>query len=67
MGRRSDLVFACIGPAMEIYSRYSKVEDAEGREIPLGGDPNAVEPYKKGFLAYVWICICDTYINYKTG
>ena len=39
---------------MEVYSRYSKVEDAEGREIPLGGDPEAAEPYKRGFLAYVW-------------
>jgi hypothetical protein len=52
--RGADLVFACIGPAMELYSRHSKVEDAEGREIPLGGDPEAVEPYKRGFLSYVW-------------
>jgi putative DNA methylase len=52
--RGADLVFACIGPAMEVYSRYRKVEDAEGREIPLGGDPTAAEPYKRGFLAYVW-------------
>jgi hypothetical protein len=52
--RGADLVFACIGPAMEIYSRYRSVEDAEGREIPLGGDPTATEPYKRGFLAYVW-------------
>ena len=52
--RGADLVFACIGPAMELYSRYSKVEDAESREIPLGGDPEAAEPYKRGFLAYVW-------------
>ena len=52
--RGADLVFACIGPAMEIYSRYCRVEDAEGREIPLGGDPSAAEPYKRGFLAYVW-------------
>ncbi len=50
----ADLVFACIGPAMEIYSRYRRVEDAEGREVPLGGDPTASEPYKRGFLAYVW-------------
>jgi adenine-specific DNA methylase len=35
--RGADLVFACIGPALEIYSRYSKVVDAEEREIPLGG------------------------------
>lgn len=52
--RGADLVFACIGPAMEVYSRYSRVEDAEGREIPLGGDPTAIEPYERGFLAYVW-------------
>ena len=30
------------------------MEDAEGREVPLGGDPTASEPYKRGFLAYVW-------------
>jgi len=52
--RGADLVFACIGPALEIFSHYSRVEDAEGNEIPLGGDPEAVEPNKRGFLAYVW-------------
>ena len=52
--KSADLVFACIGPAIEIYRRYRRVEDAEGREIPLGGDPAATEPYKRGFLAYVW-------------
>jgi adenine-specific DNA methylase len=52
--RGADLVFACIGPALEIYSRYSKVVDAEEREIPLGGNPEAREPHKRGYLAYVW-------------
>ena len=52
--RGADLIFACIGPALEIYSRYSKVVDAEEREIPLGGDPTVSEPHKRGFLAYVW-------------
>lgn len=52
--RGADLVFACIGPALEIFSRYSKVVDPEEREIPLGGDPEATEPHKRGFLAYVW-------------
>jgi hypothetical protein len=33
--RGADLVFACIGPALEIFSRYSKVETAEGREVSL--------------------------------
>lgn len=33
--RGADLVFACIGPALEIFSRYTKVETAEGQEITL--------------------------------
>lgn len=33
--RGADLVFSCIGPALEIFSRYSKVETAEGREVKL--------------------------------
>ena len=33
--RGADLVFACIGPALEIFSRNSKVETAEGREVKL--------------------------------
>lgn len=33
--RGADLVFACVGPALEIYSRYSRVETAEGREVDL--------------------------------
>ncbi|MBI1983896.1 MAG: DUF1156 domain-containing protein, partial [Acidobacteria bacterium] len=41
--RGADLVFACIGPALEIFSRYSKVETAEGREVTLAE-----------YLAKVW-------------
>jgi putative DNA methylase len=33
--RGADLVFACIGPALEIFSRHSKVETADGREVAL--------------------------------
>ena len=33
--RGADLVFACIGPALEIFSRYSRVETAEGKEVTL--------------------------------
>jgi putative DNA methylase len=33
--RGADLVFACIGPAIEIFSCYAKVETAEGREVAL--------------------------------
>ncbi len=34
--RGADLVFACIGPALEIFSRSRAVETAEGREVGLG-------------------------------
>ena len=33
--RGADLVFACVGPALEIFSRYRAVETAEGREVSL--------------------------------
>lgn len=33
--RGADLVFACIGPALEIFSRYSRVETADGKEVKL--------------------------------
>ena len=33
--RGADLVFACIGPALEVFSRYRAVETAEGHEVGL--------------------------------
>ena len=33
--RGADLVFACVGPALEIYSRYRAVETVEGRKVAL--------------------------------
>ncbi|MBC8392012.1 MAG: DUF1156 domain-containing protein [Deltaproteobacteria bacterium] len=33
--RGADLVFACIGPALEIFSRFNRVETAEGHEVSL--------------------------------
>ena len=33
--RGADLVFACVGPALEIFSRYRAVETAEGHEVSL--------------------------------
>jgi adenine-specific DNA methylase len=65
--RGADLVFACIGPALEIYSRYSKVVDAEDRPIPLGGDPEATDPYKRGYLAYVWEVVGRTALAQVLG
>jgi putative DNA methylase len=65
--RGADLVFACIGPALEIFSRYSKVVDAEDREIPLGGDAEAVNPYQRGYLAYVWEAVGRAALNQVLG
>ena len=58
--RGADLVFACIGPALEVYSRYKTVFDAQDRPIPLGGDPTATDPHERGFLAYVWELVGKT-------
>ena len=33
--RGADLVFACVGPALEIFSRYSRVEEANGNDVAL--------------------------------
>jgi adenine-specific DNA methylase len=33
--RGADLVFSCIGPALELFSRYEHVETAEGRNVKL--------------------------------
>ena len=33
--RGADLVFACVGPALEIFSRYRRVETADGQEVGL--------------------------------
>ena len=33
--RGADLVFACIGPALEIFSRHHAVETADGRQVTL--------------------------------
>jgi adenine-specific DNA methylase len=65
--RGADLVFACIGPALELYSRYARVVDAEDRVVPLGGDPEATEPHKRGYLAYVWEVVGKTALEQVLG
>ncbi len=52
--RGADAIFSCLGPALESYSRYDKVLTAADREVPLGGDPDAIEPEQRGFLAYIF-------------
>jgi hypothetical protein len=54
--RGADLVFACIGPALEIFSRYSKVETADGREVKL-----------PEFLEKVWEVVGRTALEQVLG
>lgn len=54
--RGADLVFACIGPALEIFSRYRKVETAEGREVKL-----------PEFLEKVWEVVGRTALEQVLG
>lgn len=42
----ADAIFACLGPALEIFSRYSSVEKASGEIVPL-----------REYLEYVWAAI----------
>jgi putative DNA methylase len=42
----ADAIFACIGPALEIFSRYSRVEKASGEAVTL-----------KEYLEQVWAAV----------
>jgi putative DNA methylase len=42
----ADAIFACLGPALEIFSRYSRVEKANGETVPL-----------KEYLEHVWATV----------
>jgi putative DNA methylase len=42
----ADAIFACLGPALEIFSRYSRVEKTSGEVAPLGE-----------YLVHVWAAV----------
>jgi putative DNA methylase len=42
----ADAIFACLGPALEIFSRYSRVEKANGDAVPL-----------REYLEQVWAAV----------
>jgi len=42
----ADAIFACLGPALEIFSRYSSVEKASGEKVEL-----------KEYLEHVWSAV----------
>jgi adenine-specific DNA methylase len=44
----ADAIFACLGPALELYSRYSRVERASGEPVTLDE-----------YLAHVWAAVAQ--------
>jgi len=42
----ADAIFACLGPALEIFSRYSRVEKASGEQVTL-----------REYLEHVWAAV----------
>lgn len=42
----ADVIFACLGPALEVFSRYARVERASGEAVPL-----------KEFLQEAWTAV----------
>jgi putative DNA methylase len=44
----ADAIFACLGPALEIYSRYSRVEKASGEQVTL-----------REYLEHVWAAVAE--------
>lgn len=54
--RGADLVFACIGPALEIFSRYASVETAEGETVGLAT-----------YLEKVWEIVGRSALNQVLG
>lgn len=48
----ADAIFACLGPALEIFSRYSRVEKASGEVVTL-----------KEYLEHVWAAVAKEALN----
>lgn len=48
----ADAIFACLGPALEVFSRYSRVEKASGEQVLL-----------KEYLEQVWAAVAKEALN----
>lgn len=49
----ADAIFACIGPALEIFSRYSRVEKASGEQVSL-----------RDYMEYVWAAVAQEALRF---
>lgn len=54
--RGADLVFSCVGPALELFSRFDRVETAEGSDVKLSE-----------FLQKVWEVVGRTALQQVLG
>jgi len=48
----ADAIFACLGPALEIFSRYSRVEKASGEAVTL-----------REYLEHIWAAVAKEALN----
>lgn len=48
----ADAIFACLGPALEVFSRYARVEKASGEQVTL-----------REYLEYVWAAVGQEALN----
>jgi hypothetical protein len=48
----ADAIFACLGPALEIFSRYSRVEKASGEQVLL-----------REYLEHIWSAVAREALN----
>ena len=48
----ADAIFSCLGPALEIFSRYERVETASGKKVEL-----------REYLEYVWAAVAREALN----
>lgn len=48
----ADAIFACLGPALEVFSRYSRVEKASGEQVTL-----------REYLEQVWAAVSKEALN----
>lgn len=48
----ADAIFACLGPALEVFSKYSYVEKADGKKVEL-----------KEYLEQIWAAVAKEALN----
>jgi adenine-specific DNA methylase len=48
----ADAIFACLGPALEIFSRFSRVEKVSGEQVPL-----------REYLEHVWAAVARSALS----